>query len=85
VANVGDADTAEPIYVDAITLCGELTTVLAFGLEASDSESVSFTFYCSANYTGCQTVTVEVDEPNFVDECDEDNNVDDMTVCCAIK
>ena len=85
VENIGAADVEDPIFVQATTLCGDTSDVIPLGLAAGAAETVVFTVHCSPNFTGCQTVTVEVDHPLLIDECDEENNGDDEVVCCTIK
>jgi len=83
VTNVGSATVDDPIYVGASLDCGSDSTVLFDTLDPGDVTTANFIFTCGPNQPGCHDVTAVVDDPDFIDECDEDNNESDSaTVCC---
>ena len=82
VTNVGGATVTQSIWLEAETACGDETDIIHTDLDPGDSATAEFVITCTSNQVGCHDVTVTVDYPSFIDECDEQNNVDTDTFCC---
>jgi len=83
VTNIGTTTITYPIFVEADSDRGSDTKVIHTDLDPGDSKDVEFSITFSIKQPGCPIeVTVEVDYPDFIDECDEDNNIASDDVCC---
>lgn len=82
VTNIGTETITDSIWVEAESPCGGDTDIIHTNLDPGDTDTAEFTLTCTANQPGCHAVTVTVDYPNFITECDEDNNEDEGTFCC---
>ena len=58
-----------------------ITDIINTDLDPGDSDTAEFVINCGTQ-GGCHDVTVTVDYTHFIDECDEQNNTDEETVCC---
>ncbi|MFC2083058.1 CARDB domain-containing protein [Candidatus Bipolaricaulota bacterium] len=82
VSNIGSSTVTQSIWVEAESACGDDNDIIHTDLDPGDTAVAEFVINCSANYSGCQDVTVTVDYIHLIDECDEDNNEDTDTFCC---
>jgi hypothetical protein len=74
VTNIGEQTVTEPINVSVTSNCGSEFGTIFTDLASGDSETLEFTFTCSAA-GGCEfNLTVLVDYTHTIDECDERNN-----------
>ncbi|MBU0596008.1 hypothetical protein KJ567_04940, partial [Candidatus Bipolaricaulota bacterium] len=81
VRNIGDAIAEAPIYLEAVTDCDSETKVLMFDIPAiTGSATATFNLSCTVNQNCPPSVDVEVDYPDFIDECSEYNNTDSADV-----
>ena len=84
VQNIGTTTIIDPIWVEMDSDRGSASKVIHTDLGPTDSEVVEFTITFSINEPGCPiNVAVEVDYLDFIDECDENNNIAWGDVCCS--
>ncbi len=82
VTNIGSAKVTQSIWVKAESVCGSDTDIIHTDLDPGDTATAEFEMTCTANQPGCHDLTVTVDYPRFIDECDEKNNEAEGTFCC---
>jgi len=83
VTNIGTATVTDAIYVQASCDRGSDTEVILADLDPGDTASEELVITFSVNEPGCPIpVTVTVDHPNFITECNEGNNTDTDDACC---
>jgi len=80
ITNSGDATAEAPIYAEAVIDCDSQSKVHPFDIPAGGTASLTFDLTCTVNQNCPPTVDVEVDYPDFIDECDEGNNTDSAAV-----
>jgi len=84
VSNIGTATVTNPIWVEADCDRGSDTNVIHTDLAPAASVDTDFSITFSVNQPGCPIeVTVEVDYLDFIEECDEDNNLASDDACCT--
>lgn len=81
ITNIGAATVTDAIWIELETPCGDEHEIIHTDLDHGDSATVEFVIDCGMQ-GGCHDVTVTVDYPDFITECDEDNNDAEGTICC---